>query len=407
MRHLLVQRHFGPYFLTQFLGALNDNFYKTAMLLAIVYRLQAGDPQQAAILSQLAAAVFILPFFLFSLWAGGLADRYDKAMLIRRIKAAEIIIMLIGGLGLMYGHIGLLFAALFGMGTHSAFFGPVKYAIIPQHVDQAHLTQATGLVEAGTFLAILSGQLWAGLMVPAHSIAVMIAVAVAGYGAALFIPAATAATQEGAASASALTSWRLAWHFLARAEMRRPILRISYFWALGLLLTTQLAPLVVDMLRAPQMLVSFYLALFSIGIACGALLAMRLSRAYSPETLVRAAAVLIALMLLLLYAMLSALHPLSDTAGLSQTQGRVLLGLILFMLATVAGVYIVPLYVFLQKLPEPHQRARLLAINNISNSAIMVLSSLLAAAAQISGADSAQIILGSSFLWTFCYWFLK
>lgn len=396
MPRLLLQRHFGPFFVTQFLGAFNDNFYKTAMLLLIVYRLRPDDPQAAAVLAQMAAAIFILPFFLFSLWAGVLADRHDKAAMIRLIKGAEIFIMVIGVWGLMTGHIGLLFAALFAMGTHSAFFGPIKYAILPQHVPPDQLVAATAWVEAGTFLAILSGQLAAGLLDPTYIMGAVLAVALLGFISARYIPPAPAPVRL---PGMAQPGWQDVRLFLAQADMRIPIVRISLFWALGLVITTQLPPLVQAWLLAPQQVVTAYLAIFSIGVAAGSLGAMLLRTRVCPEKMVQCAACAIGLGLLLLYLMLLTIDPV---AGTDMRAARLLwwpVGGVLAVLSVAAGVYVVPLYVRLQQVPPAHLRAQLLGVNNLTNAAFMVFASLMAAGAQALGVKAAAVLLGAAFVW--------
>lgn len=162
MLHLLGTRRFGPLFATQFLGAFNDNLYKTAMLFLITYQMLAHEPQQAAALVTLAGGVFILPFLLFSSLSGELADKVDKARVVRAVKLAEILIMLVGAFALTHDSIPLLMVVLFAMGTHSTFFGPIKYAILPQHLPDRELLSGTGLVEAGTYIAILGGQIAGG-----------------------------------------------------------------------------------------------------------------------------------------------------------------------------------------------------------------------------------------------------
>jgi len=401
MTSLLFKRRFGPFFLTQFLGAFNDNFYKTAMLLLIVYQLRPHDPQAAAVLAQMAAAAFILPFFLFSLWAGALADRYDKAAMIRLIKGAEILIMGLGAWGLMTGHIPSLFAALFGMGAHSAFFGPIKYAIIPQHVPPRELFVATAWVEAGTFLAILTGQLAAGLLQPAYIMSAVLLIAVVGYGAARFIPTAPPVLWE---EGMLRPGWRNIGPLLAQTRWRNTIGQISLFWALGLVITTQLPPLVMAWLHASQQVVTAYLALFSIGIAMGALGAMWLRRHISLDKIVNAAALAIPLIILAVYFILLTIDPANAGYRLKAQSALIPIGALLWALSVAAGLYIVPLYVRLQQLPPPHLRAQLLGVNNLINAAFMVTASVMAAGAQALGLRSAAVFLVLAFFWLAIYW---
>ena len=173
---LLTRRRFAPLFATQFLGAFNDNLFKSAMLFLIAFTILRDDPAGAAQAAVIAGAVFILPYLLFSSLAGQLADRIDKAKLAAGVKVAEVGIMAVGGGALVYGSMPLLFAVLFAMGTHSAFFGPVKYSILPQHLRAHELMGGTGLVESGTFLAILTGQWAGGLLAATHAAAAVLGV---------------------------------------------------------------------------------------------------------------------------------------------------------------------------------------------------------------------------------------
>src|SRR5215210_8308105 len=172
--HLLRKRRFLPLFVTQFLGAFNDNLFKTSMVILVTYYVYS-DPTKEATFNAISGAVFILPFFLFSALAGQLADSMDKARIIRFVKSAEIVIMVFGAAGLLLHNIPLMLAALFAMGVHSSFFGPIKYAILPQHLEDDEVLGGTGLVEAGTYVAILGGTLLAGIIpVEAAAAAVLV-----------------------------------------------------------------------------------------------------------------------------------------------------------------------------------------------------------------------------------------
>src|ERR1700742_4247927 len=187
---LLAKRRFGPLFVVQFLGAFNDNVLKYAMLFLANFTIYADQPAQSAMLATIATGIFILPYFLFSALAGELADAWDKAWLMRAIKAAEVAFMGLGLAGLWFQSVPLLLLALFFMGCHSTIFGPVKYSIMPQHLGEHEIMGGTGLIEGGTFLAILGGQLRAGLIVPWEAGLAAMGVAALGYVAALAIPAA-------------------------------------------------------------------------------------------------------------------------------------------------------------------------------------------------------------------------
>ena len=180
--HLLRARRFLPLFSTQFLGAFNDSLFKQAVVLFVTYQL-LKDPRQEFFFSAIAQGLFILPFFLFSALSGQLADDHDKARVIRIIKFAEIGIMILGGAGIMLASKFLMLAAVFAMGVHSTFFGPIKYAILPQHLRKDEVLGGTGLVEAGTYLAILGGTILAGVLAPSPKItaAATIGIAMIGF----------------------------------------------------------------------------------------------------------------------------------------------------------------------------------------------------------------------------------
>ncbi len=273
---LLARRRFAPLFATQFLGAFNDNLFRSAMLFLIAFTLLAGDAERSALLAVIAGGVFILPYFLFSSLAGQLADRVDKARLTQAVKLAEIAIMAIGAVALERGSIPLLFAVLFGMGVHSTFFGPVKYALLPQHLGRDELMGGTGLVEAGTFLAILAGQLAGGLMATDHAAAAILGVAALGLLASLFIPHALPAADRPALD---LNLVRATAAIVRHSRSSRPlflsILSISWFFALGAVLTQQFVPL-VEGINADETVAALFLGLFSVGVAVGSLIVGRL-----------------------------------------------------------------------------------------------------------------------------------
>ena len=187
--HLLKARRFLPLFVTQFLGAMNDNLFKNAMVLFVVYNV-FSDPKQEEQFSGIATALFVIPFFLLSAVAGQLADARDKAKLVRIVKAAEVGIMLVGALGLLIANIPLMLVALVAMGVHSTFFGPIKYAILPQHLEPDEVLGGTGLIEAGTYIAILAGTILAGFISAQVAAAAVVAIAIIGWFSGRYVPAA-------------------------------------------------------------------------------------------------------------------------------------------------------------------------------------------------------------------------
>jgi MFS family permease len=290
---LLGRRRFLPLFVTQFLGAFNDNLYKSAMVILATYAIY-NDETKEATFNAVAGGLFILPFFIFSALAGQLADSMDKARIIRFVKSAEIAIMLFGAVGLILHNIPLLLAALFAMGVHSSFFGPIKYAVLPQHLKRDEVLGGTGLVEAGTYGAILLGTIAGGLLGREHgeiAAAGVLIVAVIGRVVGGMVPAAPPEPDA--------PPLKLDWHIirasirLVNATLHIPrlflaILAISFFWAMGAILAAQFPPLVKNVFHANEQVATLFLAIFSVGVAVGSvlinrLLAGRVLAKYSPR----------------------------------------------------------------------------------------------------------------------------
>jgi hypothetical protein len=379
---LLRQRRFGPLFVTQFLGAFNDNLFRTAMVILAIYSI-FSDPAAEAQFSTIAQALFILPFFLLSAVSGQLADSRDKAQIVRWVKTAEIIIMVFGAAGIWFQNIPLMLAALFAMGIHSTFFGPIKYAILPQHLGKEDVLGGTGLVEAGTYIAILLGTIVGGsLPAPWAAVGVLL-VAIAGRIAGGMVPDAPASAQ-GAAIKVDWNIFRASWN-LTRQTMKVPRIRlaiicISFFWSIGALLGAQFPPLVKNALHADESVATAFLAIFSIGIAIGSVAVNRLlkgtvSARYSPIS----AIIMSMFVLMLWYAVESwgtSTGPLYDfrtfiTYPLADFVMLALLGIAIF-----GGMFVVPLYAYLTVSVAKTETARTIAVNNIINSGFMVFASL-------------------------------
>ncbi len=376
---LLGRRRFWPLFATQFLGAFNDNLFRSAMLFLIAFRLSHGSG--GAIAASLTGGVFILPYFLFSSLAGELADRIDKARVARGVKLAEVAIMLVGAVGLMAAYQPLLYAALFAMGTHSTVFGPVKYAILPQHLCADEVVAGTALVEAGTFLAILAGQIAGGLLPTPWGAGVMIAVALAGLAASLAIPRAPPLGPAPPIDRNVVRGTAA----MLGVAWRDPVLRhatigISWFFALGAVLTQQFVPLVASLGATPAVAAAM-LALFSIGVAAGALLAGRVMRGRVTARTVFPAGLAMALLTGDLAWTIARLRAVPGggvgVARFIGIPGTTHLSLDLVALAVAAGLYAVPLYALLQTAAEPAARARAIAANNVANAAMMVAVTVL------------------------------
>src|SRR5687767_8628721 len=301
--HLLRARRFAPLFATQFLGAFNDSLFKQGVVLFVTYQLYS-DAAREAQFSAIAQGLFILPFFLLSALAGQLADDHDKSRIIRLVKTAEILIMLVGGAGLLLESIPLMLLAVFGMGVHSTFFGPIKYAILPQHMQKDEVLGATGLVEAGTYIAILGGTILAGVLADDAKLAVAatLGIAILGLLSGMQVPPAPPAAERVKPD----------WHIvrasitLVNATMHIPrlflaILSISFFWTIGAVLIIIFPPLVKNVLGANEAVASMFIAVFSVGIAIGSVLINRLLKNQVSARFAPASVLVMAAFVLLLH----------------------------------------------------------------------------------------------------------
>jgi MFS family permease len=384
VRHLLRARRFLPLFATQFLGAFNDSLFKQAVVLFVTYQLYS-NPAKEFQFSAIAQGLFILPFFLFSALSGQLADDHDKARLIRIIKFAEILIMILGGAGLMLANIPLMLAAVFAMGVHSTFFGPIKYAILPQHLRHDEVLGGTGLVEAGTYIAILLGTILAGVLSarPEPAAAAVFGFAVLGFLAGRQVPPAPPAAER----------LPITWHIVhasielvsATLHVRRlflAILSISFFWTIGAVLIIIFPPLVKNVLGADQQVASMFIAVFSIGIAIGSvainrLLKSEVSARYAPISVI--AMGVFVLLLHFVSLTWSKVGPdLTTLANFLFNPMAWPMILCLLGVAITGGMFVVPLYAFLTTTVPKTETARTVAANNIVNSGAMVIGSLLA-----------------------------
>src|SRR3989338_5631905 len=281
--HLLKTRRFLPFFTTQFLGAFNDNLFKNSLIVLLTYKAASWTSLKPEVLVNLAAGIFILPFFLFSATTGQLADKYDKARLARLVKVLEIAIMLVAGVGFGLHSLAVLMGALFLFGVHSTLFGPVKYAILPQHLKEHELVGGNALVEAGTFVAILVGTLAGGLIARLDRGTVWItagglAVAIAGYLASRKIPLAPAPDAQLRVNFNLFTE---TWRNIAFARENRTvflsIVGISWFWLFGALFLAQFPAYTKNVLGGSETAVTLLLATFTFGIGIGSLLCEKLS----------------------------------------------------------------------------------------------------------------------------------
>ncbi len=376
-----------PFFLTQFSGALNDNLFKNALLVLLVSGGLAVGHVNTNTLVNLAAGLFILPFFLFSALAGQCADKYEKSAIIRKVKMAEIVIMLVACAALWWQLPGLLLAVLFAMGAQSAFFGPVKYAIIPQHLNESELVGGNAQVESGTFIAILlgtiGGSVLGGLADPRALIGVtVIAVALLGWLCSRAIPRAEPkAPQLKIDWNVARESWALMKMAGERKDVLLSILGISWFWLIGASYLTQIPNFVVSVLHGEAQLIALVLSAFIVGVAGGSLLCERLSGHKVELGLVPFGSLGLSIFGIDLFFAAQA-YQLAVTEELVgalafalRAEGvRVLVDLAL--IGMFGSFYIVPLYALIQLRTAPQKRARVIASNNIMNALFMVLASV-------------------------------
>jgi 1-acyl-sn-glycerol-3-phosphate acyltransferase len=391
---LLKTRRFAPFFGTQFLGAFNDNLFKNALVVMLTFHAASWTSLKPEVLANLAAGIFILPFFLFSASAGQLADKYDKALLARLVKVLEILIMVIAAAGFQMHSLTVLLFALFLFGLHSTLFGPVKYAILPQHLHEDELVGGNALVEAGTFVAILIGTVAGGLLAGAADAPTWVAmggfvVAVAGYLTSRGIPAAPAPEPGLTINPNPITeTWRNVKFAQENRTVFLSILGISWFWLYGALFLAQFPAYAKNVLGGAEAVVTTLLAVFSVGIGIGSLLCERLSAKHVEIGLVPFGSIGLTLFGLdLAFASPSGVAagaPLAFAEFLAQPWAwHVLLDLA--MLGVFGGFFIVPLYALVQLRSAPEHRARIIAANNIFNAMFMVGGALAAAAMLGSG----------------------
>jgi Major Facilitator Superfamily len=398
--HLLKARRFLPLFATQALGAFNDSLYKQAVVLFVTYQVYSNAAKEAQF-SAIAQGLFILPFFLLSALAGQLADHRDKAKLIRIVKIAEVAIMIFGGLGLVLENIPLMLAGILAMGVHSTFFGPIKYAILPQHLHGDEVLGGTGLVEAGTYLAILLGTIAAGFVAYDAKLAAVsvIGFAILGLIAGRQVPPAPPATVGEPLDFHIIrSSIKLVSATMHIRHLFLAIVSISFFWTIGAVLIIVFPPLVKNVLGANEQVASLFIGIFSVGIAIGSVLINRLlksevSARYSPVSVI-----IMAGFVLLLHFVARSWdnHGITELTTLSGFLAHPLSFLMIIALLGVAvagGCFVVPLYAFLTTTVPKDETARTIAANNIVNSGAMVIGSVLTFGLTALGFTSTTLLL--------------
>lgn len=399
---LLRQRRFAPFFATQFLGALNDNVFRNGLLYLVTFQSVVIAGMNHSQLANFAGALFILPFFLFSATAGQLADKYEKSVLMRRIKLLEIALMLIAAFALVVGSHVLLFGLLFLMGCQSTLFGPVKYAYLPQQLVVEELIGGNALVEAGTYVAIILGLIIGGLAVSLGAgnqtllASCLVGFAVAGFIASRQIPT-TRAVDPGLEINHNI--WTESWHIIGYAREDRSVflsvLGISWFWFFGTVMTLQIPGYTLDILNGNESVATTLLVAFVVGVGIGSLLCERMSGRRIELGLVPFGSIGLSVFAIDLYFA----QPLAHSVSAATIEGflarpgswRVLFDLC--MLGAFAGFYSVPLYALIQKRSKRQHLSRIIAANNIINSIFMVIASLIAIAVLGMGFSIPELFL--------------
>lgn len=385
---LLTKRRFLPLFVTQFLGAFNDNFYKNALAVLVVYFMTGYSSAHSSMLVTLAGGLLIVPMLLFSAQAGALAEKFEKARLIRIIKFAEILIMLLGTIGFITQNLFLLMSVVFLLGVQMTFFGPLKYSILPAHLEKDELIGGNALIEMGTFVSILLGYVLSIIFInlPHGMIivsGVMIAVAIFGYLSSHFIPIASAP----------LPQLKISFNFiqetinLLRTSTKMPelficILAISWFWLLGFVFLTLFPNYAKDIIRGDDNIYVIFLTTFSIGIACGASICNKMLKSEIKATFVPWAALGMSIFIIdLFFASQQVMHGVQPIELVTpvlyfKTFDHWRIVIDLFFITFCGGIYIVPLYSILQYRAKNEFKARIIASNNIMNALWMTIGAI-------------------------------
>ncbi|MBL8514229.1 MAG: MFS transporter [Betaproteobacteria bacterium] len=399
---LLTQRRFAPFFWTQFLGAGNDNIFKFAFTVLATYHAAEWGGLQPALAGPVIGGLFILPFVLFSATSGQLADKYDRALIARWVKNLEIAFMLVIAAGFIWKIPACLFIGVFLMGCHSTLFGPAKFAYLPQHLADNELTGGNGLVEMGTFVAILLGTMLGGALVglgadgPMWVALVSLVVAVLGRVTAGFIPASPAPVPD------LKVNWNPVSETIANLKIANrnravflSMIGISWLWFFGSIFLTSFTGFAKEVLSGNEQVVTLLLAVFSIGIGLGSVLCEKMSGHKIEIGLVPFGSIGMTLFAVDLYFASRGMKSgaLIGAADFIKSGANWRVMADLFLLAMFAGFYSVPLYAMMQARTEKDYRARIIAANNILNALFMVVASLMAAAILKGGLSIPELFL--------------
>jgi 1-acyl-sn-glycerol-3-phosphate acyltransferase len=398
---LLHQRRFAPLFWTQFCGAANDNLFKFAFTVLVTYQLSVSwlPPAKAGLVI---GALFVLPYLLFSATSGQLADKFEKTTLIRLVKNLEIGIMALAAWGFYAAHVPLLLACIFLLGLHSTLFGPVKFAYLPQHLSERELTGGNGMVEMGTFVAILLGNVVGGMLIatpvvgPHHVALACFALAIVGRAAAQWVPRSPATDPALVVNWNPVTeTWRNLRLAHGHLVVFRTLLGISWLWFFGSVFLSNFPAFAKDVLHGNEQVASLLLVVFSVGIGIGSLLCETLSRRHVEIGLVPLGAIGMTVFAIDLYFASRALPPAAPMSAAQflavGAHWRVIVDLLLMSLS--AGLFSVPMYALMQLRTPGTHRARVIAANNILNALFMIAAALIAGALLDAGFTVPQLFL--------------
>lgn len=386
--HLLKTKRFLPLFITQFFGAFNDNAFKNAFLIWFTYDIAVRTGADASIMLTIAAGLFILPFFLFSATAGQLADKYEKSWITQKVKQLEIIMMVACAIGFYLQSVyGLLFV-LFMMGVHSTLFGPIKYSLLPEHLKDNELISGNGLIEGGTFLSILLGTIFGGLIIRTEYGTILLSVfviafAVIGWVSSRYIP------KAHISDAKLKISWNIfkeTWKIIGYAQKERTVwlsvIGISWFWLIGATFLTQFPVYTKGVIGGNEHIVTLFLTIFSIGVGFGSMLCNKLLKGQINGRLVPYGSFGITIAIIL-FTLASNFYVSSGSdiglyEFLSSGIAAWMIILSLLILSVSSGIYIVPLYAIMQHRSDGKYLSRIIAANNVMNALFMVLASIYA-----------------------------
>lgn len=414
----LFTRRFLPLFITQFLGAFNDNFLKNALVILITYTIAIRSGENAHMLITVAAGLFILPFFLFSALAGQIADKFERAKITQFIKIAEIIIMCLATIGFVFHNSWFLIMVLFLAGVHSTFFGPIKYALLPQYLSSKELLSGNAYIEGGTFVAILLGTIIGGLLIiQANGEALvslgLIVVACLGYASSRYLPLSPAPMPNLNIELNLYIATRKIIEYSRNNELVFfAILCISWFWFIGATYLAQFPTFVKDNLHTQAAAVTILLTMFTVGIAIGSILCVKILKGKMKTTLIVPSLLIMSLFMIDLYFACKSdvffnIHGLlSYQQFIHLPESWRIMGDIL-LVAICSGIYIVPLYAIMQHESHVNFRARIIAANNVINAFFMVVSAIYCLILLHLSLDVSTIFLGVGIMNLIAAYYIK